>query len=256
MNVVFHNDFSFGFILELLEDKVYLCPAKQGYDYSVDYSRYLDHFRADEAKLLAYGFQKDGEGYRLMAKCQEDGFAFCVAYSPSRLTTDLRDTTTNENYAPFSMNYPAGSFVSGKREEANALLTKILKACFINEDYRAKLHDWITANLDASSDNPFDDHDAYTTIRVKANHKWFGLFMNVPYRKLGLQKPGDAEVLNLKLPPEEITKLIDNVHFFKAYHMNKVSWISIRLNGEIPFDQLCSLCQESFALAAQEKKKS
>jgi Uncharacterized protein conserved in bacteria len=38
--------------------------------------------------------------------------------------------------------------------------------------------------------------------------------------------------------------------------MNKVSWISIRLNGEIPFDQLCSLCQESFALAAQEKKKS
>ena len=167
MNVVFHNDFSFGFILELLEDKVYLCPAKQGYDYSVDYSRYLDHFRADEAKLLAYGFQKDGEGYRLMEKCQEDGFAFCVAYSPSRLTIDLRDTTTNENYAPFSMNYPAGSFVSGKREEANALLTKILKACFINEDYRAKLHDWITANLDASSDNPFDDYDAYTTVRVK-----------------------------------------------------------------------------------------
>ncbi|KXA14265.1 MULTISPECIES: MmcQ/YjbR family DNA-binding protein [Fusobacterium] len=39
--------------------------------------------------------------------------------------------------------------------------------------------------------------------------------------------------MNVKHSSEKIKTIIDNVHIFPAYHMNKKHWITISLNSDI-----------------------
>jgi predicted DNA-binding protein (MmcQ/YjbR family) len=78
--------------------------------------------------------------------------------------------------------------------------------------------------------------------------------MNVPYAKLGINKKGVAEILNVKLNPDEIQKLIDHKTYLPAYHMSKKDWISIVLSLETPFEDVKRLLEESHTLCLQKKK--
>ena len=218
----------------------------------MDYSRYLDSGLPVPAKLLAFGFEKKGEGYALKRKTAVDDFHFDILISAHAFTIDLIDNETGDVYVPFSASYPHGDFVAKKREEASILVNEIVSTCFTRSNTKEQLHDWMAMNLSCTFDNPWAEYPVYAVCRIKGDKKWFGLFMSVPYVKIGLKKPGDCDVINLKLPPEEIVALIDNVHYFAAYHMNKKYWITLLLNADAPFDTYCKLAKESYDLV---KKK-
>ncbi|OPZ35254.1 MAG: hypothetical protein BWY98_00787 [Tenericutes bacterium ADurb.BinA155] len=218
----------------------------------MDYSRYLDQARFRSEALLAFGFQKKGEGYELTKATADGDYHFLIAIAPRLFTVNLIDNSTGDIYVPFSASYPHGEFVAKKREEASSLVNEIVSKCFESVDTKEKLHAWMGSHLACTFDNPWGEYPTYAVCRIKGEKKWFGLFMSVPYVKLGLKKPGDCNVINLKLPPEEILALIDNVHYFLAYHMNKKYWITLLLSADAPMDTYYKLSQESYDLV---KKK-
>ncbi len=87
----------------------------------------------------------------------------------------------------------------------------------------------------------------YGVFRHK-NNKWFGIIMNVPKNKLGLEGEEEIDIIDLKGDPEMIGNLRMSDGYLKAYHMNKEHWISVLLDGSIDKEQLSNLIDISYDL--------
>ena len=119
-------------------------------------------------------------------------------------------------------------------------------------DYRKILLDYVREKYGTIPEEPWEDNN-HATIKTTNTKKWYGIFMSIPYKTLGLEKSGNIDVLNVKADPEIIQSLIDKKHFFPAYHMNKKYWISIVLDSDVDLDLVKSLIDESFKLVEKAK---
>ena len=72
--------------------------------------------------------------------------------------------------------------------------------------------------------------------------------MTIPYKSLGLMAKGTLDIVNIKLPPEKVRDLMDRVHFYPAYHMNKKHWITIVLDKDVDEPLVQQLLEESYGL--------
>ena len=68
-------------------------------------------------------------------------------------------------------------------------------------------------------------------------------------------EPGDKkiEVMNVKLPPEQIDELVKQKGFFRAYHMNKKYWITFKLDDTIEDEVLEELIDISYQFTIKTK---
>ena len=64
---------------------------------------------------------------------------------------------------------------------------------------------------------------------------------------------GEVELLNIKLDEDKILQLVKKEGFYKAYHMNKKSWISIILNDTLNNKEIFELIDESYNLINDKK---
>ena len=87
--------------------------------------------------------------------------------------------------------------------------------------------------------------------RRQDTQKWYALIMEISERKLGLDSDNAVEILNLHGTPDDVKNLLDGEKYFPAYHMNKKSWFTIRLDGSISFDEICMRLDESHRLAVK-----
>ena len=88
-------------------------------------------------------------------------------------------------------------------------------------------------------------------VRRKDTEKWYAVFLAVPRLKLGGSSRERVEVLNLRVRPGEIEGLVDHHSRFPAYHMNKKSWVSLCLDGTVPFEELAARLETSRRLAGK-----
>ena len=101
----------------------------------------------------------------------------------------------------------------------------------------------------AVADKPFDENFDTTVLRHGAGGKWFGLVMNIPKKRVGIEEDGMVDVLNLKIDPEEsyvVREMFEGI--IPAYHMNKRHWISVILNDTVPMEFCEILIQKSYDL--------
>ena len=72
---------------------------------------------------------------------------------------------------------------------------------------------------------------------------------------LGLSGDGTVDVLNVKCDPMLAGSLRQQDGFHPAYHMNKDKWLSVRLDGSAPDNEIKSLIDLSYDLTAAKNKK-
>ena len=100
---------------------------------------------------------------------------------------------------------------------------------------------------------PWDDFSG-GVFKNPANGKWYGIIMNVDIKKVDKNKTGAVDMLNIKLPPEEIENLHQESGFYPAYHMNKKNWITIVLNDSVTDEIILKLVDESHAFTLPKQK--
>ena len=96
-------------------------------------------------------------------------------------------------------------------------------------------------------DTPWAKYPDNIVLRHVDTRKWFGLLMNIPYAKLGINKPGNVDVLNIKKDNVVIGSFLQD-GILPAYHMNKASWVSVLLDGTVPEQDIEFLLNVSFEL--------
>ena len=201
---------------------------------------------------IKYGFSKIGDYYILQSDIDMENFNVIVKIGKDSFEVNVIELPFNEEYILFNVSDSKGKFVSKIRKKVNELIDDIVKNCFKSLDYRKLLLDYVKEKYGTIPEEPWEDNN-HATIKTSNSKKWYGIFMSIPYKTLGLERNGKIDVLNVKLNPELIESLIDKKHFFPAYHMNKKYWITILLNSDTDLNLVKSLIDESFKLVEKVK---
>ena len=48
------------------------------------------------------------------------------------------------------------------------------------------------------------------------------------------------------------SRSLDFEHYFPGYHMNKRTWLTVRLDGSVPFGEIAPLIARSYELAGKK----
>lgn len=116
--------------------------------------------------------------------------------------------------------------------------------------------DYIKKKYKASPEYPWKKYDSNAVFRHSDNNKWFALVMSVQRNKLGLSGDDYVDVVNLKMDDMFFRDMIiQEAGIMPAYHMNKLHWITVLLDGTVASEKVLDLIDMSFMATASAKKK-
>lgn len=122
-----------------------------------------------------------------------------------------------------------------------------------NKTLTPLLFDHIKNTYGAAPEYLWERYPDYAVFRHADNEKWFALVMDVPRNRLGLQGEDRVNVLNVKMnDPLWADLMMHRPGFLPAYHISRGNWISILLDGTVPFEDIASCLRESYLTTASK----
>lgn len=204
-------------------------------------------------KLLDNGFKKNKDTYTLEKLFLNDEFKAIITIDKNgNVSGKVIDLQVGEEYTNIrtEMN---GKFVNKVREEYQNILLDIKNNCFETYYFIHNQANRITKYIkDKYMDEPeflWDKFAGYGVFR-NSNNKWYGIIMNIDYSKLD-NKTGETEIINVKLNEKLVHELLKQKGFYKAYHMNNKTWISIALDDTLKDEEIEKLIDESYKITCK-----
>ncbi len=205
-------------------------------------------------RLVAYGFKYYNKEYNYTKDLMDGELEINIKINTEgEISYNIIDKKFQEEYVLPLMKDATGEFVGNVRREIENILHDIDEKCFEDDIYKCRqtkmIIDYITQNYDDKIEFLWEKFPDVAIARRKDNSKWYAVFFVLPKSKLKIDSQDRVEVIDIRISPENLSKLIDNKRFFEAYHMNKKHWISICLDEKVSTDFILQLLQESYNLA-------
>lgn len=105
----------------------------------------------------------------------------------------------------------------------------------INGALRENILNYAASQYGTKPEYPWFDLPEHAVLR-HSNGKWYGIIMNISRDKLGLNSNEKIDILVCKCDPMMRELLLSEKGFYPAYHMNKVHWITLLLDGSVKTD--------------------
>ncbi len=201
-------------------------------------------------KLIEYGFKKENNEYKISKNILNDSFSINIEISElGVIKVKIYDLAFNEEYVNYKIEKQNGEFVNKVREELKKFLLDIKKNCTTTNYFITNQANRITKLIIQKYNNlpefPWDNLSGSGIFRNPDNKKWYALIMNINKNKLDTLEDKEVEILNVKLEPSEIKKLLKIKGFYKAYHMNKENWITIILDNTVSDSKIMECIEKS-----------
>ena len=218
-------------------------------------SRFFLRRKAVPERLMQYGFVPEGESFLFETPILENQFHLNVSISPDgTVQTTVLDCETQEEYMLYKADTAVGSFVGDVRSAVEEVLTEIAEQCYEPVIFHAEQTHALIGyvrrtygdELEFLWPEKFPDNAVW---RRKDNRKWYALFLTLAGSKLGLPTDEVYEIVDLRVPKDQVEGLVDRERYFPAWHMNKKSWVTFILNGSVPTEELCQRIDDSYLLA-------
>ena len=207
--------------------------------------------RMNEQKLLAYGFRHTKSGWTITIPFHDQEFEAHIRVSKDGVVTGtVIEAELQEEYLPLRVASQTSAFVSTVRQEYYDLLLDIRDKAFDEQLFRSAQANRIGARIEREFndgfDHPFKKRPDNTCLRIPGNQKWYGLIMYEERAKVQQDdSEGYVELINLKVPEAEVSKLICETGIYPAWHMNKKTWVSVLLDDTLKDDRIWALILQS-----------
>lgn len=206
------------------------------------------------SKLTDFGFVKSKTLYKYSKALSESGFEMTVMVNKSgKISAKVVEPDVGEY--TLHLTNSAGSFVGQVREEYEQTLTEIAESCFEPDVFKAeqtkRLMEYVREKYGRELEFLWDKFEGNAVWRRGDTNKWFAAVLTVSRRKLGLSSDEIVEIIDLRLPPEEMAELVDGKRYFGGWHMNKKHWYTIILDGSVELEELCRRIDASYSLAVK-----
>lgn len=120
---------------------------------------------------------------------------------------------------------------------------------------REQLESFIYEKYNVRADYPFEDDFETGVFRHGDTGRWFALAMHISAKKIGRDSDEKIDVMNLKCAPEIIESMAGiECGVYRAYHMNKMHWLTVALDGSCDDGLIAWLLDISFDLTKKKKK--
>ena len=121
---------------------------------------------------------------------------------------------------------------------------------------RDEIFQYVRKKYNVAEDYPLPTAPTFPVMRHPDTRKWFAIIMDVPKDKLGLTGQQRVDVINVKLSDPLLVDVVTRQDgYFKGYHFNRGNWISILLDGTVPFEDICRWIDESFLVTVSKQRK-
>ena len=121
---------------------------------------------------------------------------------------------------------------------------------------RQTVFDYIRKKYKTLPEYPWRRYDENAVFRHADNKKWFALVMGLQADKIGGRGDAWIDVVNLKIDDMFFRDMIlQEEGILPAYHMNKMHWITVLLDGTVPEERVYELIDMSFMATASAKKR-
>ena len=107
---------------------------------------------------------------------------------------------------------------------------------------------YLADTYSSEGEHLFAKYPSFLVFRHAGSRKWFAVIMDIPRRNLGLPGEGEISVVNLKCDTRLIGSFRDYLSIFPGWHMNKVHWISVALDGCVDDEKIRFLVDMSYEL--------
>lgn len=202
-------------------------------------------------KIFEYGFKENNNQYEYRTSLVTDEFDLIITFSKDRkFDYKVIDIISNEEYILVKVPEANGEYVGKIREKCKEKIEDIIKNCSEIEVFKSEQSKQIIKYIKEKYGNTpeflwkkFDDNAVF---RHDENKKWYGIILKVSKSKLGLESDEIVEILDLKILPEDIEKIVDNEKYFLGYHMNKKHWFSIILDGSVEIEKIFEFIDNSY----------
>lgn len=101
---------------------------------------------------------------------------------------------------------------------------------------------------------PWKMQPQYAVLCHRDTLKWFAMLMNVEGSRLGLEPVREYDVINLRVPREEIPDLLRRKGFLPAYHMAAHEWVTILLNENVSLEEVLRMLDRSYEITKDQSK--
>lgn len=215
------------------------------------------NLRPIPCKLLNYGFVESCQKYSYSVKLEGSGFVLeAEVYNDGNVLTRVVDPETDERYGLHLSDGACGSFVGMVKDEYRRVLEDIAKNCFEPDVFaseQAKLIIRIAYEKYGSREEYlWETSPDAAVLRRLDNKKWFAVLMKIPRKKLGYASDEIVEVIDLRIDPDELDKLLPNGRYFRGWHMNKRLWTTIILDGSVDTTELIGRLESSYFRAGRK----
>lgn len=205
---------------------------------------------SDKSKLEEYGFIKEENFFTYAKNILNDSFKVIVKITDDgKVNGKIYDLSFNEEYNNYRLDNIKGVFVNKIKEEFINVLNDINDKCFTKNYFSTDQANRITKKIfEIYGDVPeflWKKFPNYGVFKNKSNHKWYGIIMDVNGNKFNIDSD-NIEILNVKLESRLVSELLNEKHFYFAYHMNKNNWITIVLNDTLTDEKILKYISLSY----------
>ena len=210
-----------------------------------------------EEDLLSYGFILVNGTYTYKTSLPIDGFDALIEIQGDEVRGKVIENDLNEEYSLFR-SFNATGFAYKVGAAYKALLEDIRDKCFMKTDYLSlqsvRIVNQIKEIYNVDAEEIFDD-PSIKVFRHEGTKKWFGLIMRVNGKKLGRKMDSPVEIINVKIDPDELYRLMGIKGAYLAYHMSKKHWVTFSLDDSLPDKVILDYIDRSFTLTKGKAKK-
>ena len=211
----------------------------------------LVKYDIDEARLEQFGFLR-GEYH-----CDlENGFEAVIRINKDNWESEVFDKDTGDMYMPYNVTTFQGDLIAELRDKVDKINHMIGEQCQKQGSKLTFIKAYVKEKYGVEITYPFSEPGEGGVFRRDDSDKWFGVVMKVKLKAFGFDSLERVDVMNIKVPTEQIEGLIDNKAFWPCYHMNKKYWISIMTEQITDMEQVFRLIDQSYELVGKKKKGS
>lgn len=203
-------------------------------------------------KLEPFGFVNHGD-WLYTCNIMEGEFALTIRIDKKgHIDTDLLEIGTGDPYVLYKTN-ASGTFVEEVRTAIESVLTEISETCYESAVFKTKqaqmLIDYVRNTYGDELEFLWQKFPDNAIWRRQDNKKWYAAILTVQGSKLGMKSDEIAEIIDLRIKPEEMETVLQKEYYYPGWHMNKKSWYTIVLDEGVPDDEICRQLDESYRLA-------
>lgn len=210
----------------------------------------------DFEKLLDFGFTHHKDEYLYEREIGDGNFKVIVEISKAKASSKVIDSSSLDEYVLVDVKNATGKFVGNIKTEYEKVLSTIIDECTTPNVFTSpqtkKIIEYVKNKYEDDLEFLWDKLPSVAVWRNKNNNKWYGLLMIIKKSNLGGKTDDLIEIIDLRYPKESIDTIVDDACIFRGYHMNKKSWITIKLDGSVDTEKVCALIDQSYEISLKK----